>query len=71
MCCFLLVLGALGPRLAFLYEWIFTERVNIAFDNGLFLSSTNRSTRASSGAPSRRGGSVAGGQSSPGSGPAT
>ncbi len=37
MCCFLLVLGALGPRLAFLYEWIFTERVNIAFDNGLFL----------------------------------
>ncbi len=37
MCCFLLVLGTLGPRVAFLYEWIFTDRVTIAFGNGLLL----------------------------------
>ena len=37
MCCFLLVLGALGPRLAFLYKSIFTDRVDIAFSNGLIL----------------------------------
>ena len=37
MCCFLIVLGTLGPRLAFLYEWIFTDRVNIALSNGLIL----------------------------------
>ncbi len=31
MCCFLIVLGLLGPRLAFLYAWIFTPRVTEAF----------------------------------------
>ena len=37
MCCFLLVLGLLGPRLAFLYEWIFTDRVTIAFQGGFIV----------------------------------
>ena len=31
MCCFVLVLGFLGPRLAFLWVWLFTERVTDAF----------------------------------------
>jgi len=31
MCCFLLVLGFLGPRLAFLWAWLFTPRVTEAF----------------------------------------
>ena len=34
MCCFILVLGFLGPRLAFLYAWIFTDRVSAAFSGG-------------------------------------
>ncbi|MDP2014491.1 MAG: hypothetical protein Q8L05_09730 [Actinomycetota bacterium] len=37
MCCFVLVLGFLGPRLAFLYAWIFTERVSDAFSGGWIL----------------------------------
>jgi hypothetical protein len=36
VCCFLLVLGFLGPRLAFLWAWIFTPQVNAAF-SGSFL----------------------------------
>ena len=31
MCCFLLVLGFLGPRLAFLFAWLFAPRVTEAF----------------------------------------
>jgi hypothetical protein len=31
MCCFVLVLGFLGPRLAFLWVWLFTPRVTDAF----------------------------------------
>jgi hypothetical protein len=32
MCCFVLVLGFLGPRLAFLWVWIFnTSRITLAF----------------------------------------
>jgi hypothetical protein len=34
MCCFVMVLGLLGPRFAFLYTWIFTDRVNLAFSGG-------------------------------------
>jgi hypothetical protein len=37
MCCFVLVLGLLGPRFAFLYTWIFTDRVSIAFSGGWIL----------------------------------
>jgi hypothetical protein len=36
MCCFLVVLGLLGPRLAFLYAWIFTPRVTEAFDGSFW-----------------------------------
>ena len=31
MCCFVMLLGLLGPRFAFLYTWIFTTRVHLAF----------------------------------------
>jgi len=32
MCCFVLVLGFLGPRLAFLFLWLFdTARITLAF----------------------------------------
>ena len=32
MCCFLLVLGFLGPRLAFLWVWLFnSSRITLAF----------------------------------------
>jgi hypothetical protein len=37
MCCFVMVLGLLGPRFAFLYTWIFTERVSLAFSGGWFV----------------------------------
>ncbi len=37
MCCFILVLGFLGPRLAFLYAWIFTNRVTDAFSGNFFI----------------------------------
>jgi hypothetical protein len=36
VCCFLLVLGFLGPRLALLWAWIFTPQVTAAF-HGSFL----------------------------------
>ncbi len=37
MCCFLLVLGFLGPRLAFLAVWIFgDDRVEQAFSNNFW-----------------------------------
>jgi len=31
MCCFVLILGFLGPRLAFLWVWLFTPQVTAAF----------------------------------------
>lgn len=31
MCCFVLVLGFFGPRLAFLWVWLFGNRVDVAF----------------------------------------
>ncbi|MDO8733165.1 MAG: hypothetical protein Q7L55_11470 [Actinomycetota bacterium] len=37
MCCVVLVLGFLGPRLALLYAWIFTPRVSDAFSGNFFL----------------------------------
>lgn len=37
MCCFVLVLGFLGPRFAFLYAWLFTDRVTSAFDGNWFI----------------------------------
>jgi hypothetical protein len=37
MCCFVMVLGLLGPRFAFLYAWIFTDRVSLAFSGGWFV----------------------------------
>ena len=37
MCCFVMILALLGPRLAFLYAWIFTPRVVDAFSGGFWL----------------------------------
>lgn len=37
MCCFVLVLGFLGPRFAFLWVWLATARVEIAFDGSFWL----------------------------------
>ena len=34
MCCFLLVLTILGPRVAFLVTWLATNRVTVAFHSG-------------------------------------
>jgi len=36
VCCFVLILGFLGPRLAFLWAWIFTPRVTEAFDGSFW-----------------------------------
>lgn len=36
MCCFVMVLGLLGPRFAFLYTWLFTNRVDLAFSGGFW-----------------------------------
>ncbi|HTY72605.1 MAG TPA: hypothetical protein VMI11_09310 [Actinomycetes bacterium] len=36
MCCFLVVLGLFGPRLAFLLTWVGTNRVTVAFHGGWF-----------------------------------
>lgn len=33
MCCFVIVLGLLGPRIAFLFVWLFGDRVQLAFDD--------------------------------------
>lgn len=35
MCCLLLVAGLIGPRVAFVLTWIFSDRVSIAFHNGV------------------------------------
>jgi len=35
VCCFLLVLFALGPRVALAVEWIFGHRVQLAFNHWL------------------------------------
>jgi len=37
MCCFVMLLGLLGPRFAFLYTWIFTTRVQLAFSGAWLL----------------------------------
>jgi hypothetical protein len=37
MCCFVLVLGFLGPRIAFLWVWLATNRVDLAFSGGFWL----------------------------------
>lgn len=37
MCCFVLVLGFLGPRFAFLWVWLATSRVEIAFSGSFWL----------------------------------
>ena len=37
MCCFVFILALLGPRLAFLYAWIFTPRVTDAFAGEFWL----------------------------------
>ena len=37
MCCFVLVLGFLGPRFAFLWTWLATSRVDIAFSGNFWL----------------------------------
>jgi hypothetical protein len=34
VCCFLVVLTLLGPRVAFLLEWLATDRVSTAFHGG-------------------------------------
>lgn len=36
MCCFVLVLGFLGPRFAFLWMWLFSDRVDIAFSGNFW-----------------------------------
>lgn len=37
MCCFVLVLGFLGPRFAFLWVWLATARVELAFSGSFWL----------------------------------
>jgi hypothetical protein len=37
MCCFALILGFLGPRIAFLWVWLATARVDIAFSGAFWL----------------------------------
>lgn len=37
MCCFVLVLGFLGPRFAFLWVWLATARVELAFNGGFWV----------------------------------
>jgi hypothetical protein len=37
MCCFFIVLGLLGPRFAFLYTWLATDRVTLAFSGGFWI----------------------------------
>jgi len=36
MCCFVLLLGALGPRFAILWIWLFGSRVDLAFGSALW-----------------------------------
>ncbi len=35
-CCLLSLFLTLGPRLAVIFMWLFTDRVNIAFENALW-----------------------------------
>ena len=37
MCCFVIVLSLLGPRVAFLATWLATNRVSVAFHNGFIV----------------------------------
>ena len=37
MCCFVLVLGFLGPRFAFLWVWLASNRVDLAFSGNFFV----------------------------------
>jgi hypothetical protein len=37
MCCLLIVLGLLGPRVAFLFTWLFTTRVAVAFSGEFWI----------------------------------
>lgn len=37
MCCFVLVLGFLGPRFAFLWVWLATARVELAFGGNFWV----------------------------------
>lgn len=37
MCCFVLVLGFLGPRFAFLWVWLATARVELAFGGSFWV----------------------------------
>jgi len=37
MCCFALVLGFLGPRIAFVWVWLATARVDLAFNGGFWV----------------------------------
>jgi len=37
MCCLLVVLAVLGPRVAFLGTWLFTNRVALAFHHGFLV----------------------------------
>jgi hypothetical protein len=34
VCCFLVILSLLGPRIAFLFTWIATNKVTVAFHDG-------------------------------------
>ena len=33
MCCIVALMGLIGPRIAFLYAWLFTNEVDQAYDN--------------------------------------
>lgn len=33
MCCIVALMALIGPRIAFIFAWIFTDQVNQAFDN--------------------------------------
>lgn len=35
MCCIVSLMGLIGPRVAFVFAWIFTRQVNQAFDGFL------------------------------------
>ena len=37
MCCFALILGLLGPRVAFIWVWLATARVDLAFNGAFWL----------------------------------
>ena len=37
MCCFVVVLALLGPRLAFLFTWLASNRVTVAFHGGFLV----------------------------------